>query len=117
MKKLLQKIEWKTNGWDYKLSILNIHLHSSFVYWGLELMTFEIQSKEYSLIKLLWVLPNKAERNSIRFSGDFLFLHEYLYEIYDDMRDSQMMNSSIKRSILYKLKYNLLRLIFNGFNN
>ena len=52
MKKLLQKIEWKTNGWDYKLSILNIHLHSSFVYWGLELMTFEIQSKEYSLIRL-----------------------------------------------------------------
>jgi len=110
MKRLLQKIAWKTHRWHFELSLLNLYFPSVARQFGFELVTISSHSKSYSLLKIKCRLPDVTGRQ-LQFDMDFLFLRSYLSKIHDDMMDDRMWNVNRKRSILNKIKYKIL-----GFN-
>ena len=78
MKRIFQKIEWKTRRWEFELDILNIYFPSEMRLWGIELIKINYHNREFSLLKLQWMFPNVAERTEFLFFWDLLFLYDYL---------------------------------------
>lgn len=109
MKKILQKISWKTRKWNTNFSLLNFYFNDKFERWGIELLKFQKNNKEYSLFSLIFILPNNVNINKILINKwDFVYLHNYLYEKYEKLDDIKIWGNMSKKD---KLIYNILKKI------
>ena len=96
MKKLLQKISWRTRKWNLsclnlEFKLLCISLHDGSACWGFSLFTINKGYRKYSLISFEFRLPNGADRKYFDITDwDILFLHNYLWKQYDDLSDNKL---------------------------
>ena len=106
---MLKKISWKFRKTHIKVSPLIIHINSSWDGWGFDIFKIQHNLWNGSLIKLVWDLPNGAEKK-LKFTGDVLFLRTYLVKELIDLEDRILWNS--KFSKWDEIKYWTLNLIF-----
>jgi hypothetical protein len=80
MKKLLQKIAWRTRRWNFKFNLLDVYLHDGDQCWGFSFCEVVKDYVPYSLLSIEFRLPNGAERQRVQWTNwDFLFLSTPLY--------------------------------------
>lgn len=109
--KLLNKIAWKTRRWNFKIQFLNIYLHDGDGTWGFDILTILKDYHSYSLLSILFRLPNGADVKELVLDDlDFLFLRSFLYNIYDDLDDRKLWGSQLTPFEEFKL--NLLGKLF-----
>jgi hypothetical protein len=106
---MLKKINWKFRKTHIKVSPLIIHINSNWDGWGFDIFKIEHNLWNGSLLKLVWDLPNGAEKK-LKFTGDVLFLRSYLVKELIDLEDRILWNS--KFSKWDEIKYWTLNLIF-----
>jgi hypothetical protein len=106
---MLKKINWKFRKTHIKVSALIIHINSNWDGWGFDIFKIQHNLWNGSLIKLVWDLPNGAEKK-LKFTGDVLFLRTYLVKELIDLEDRILWNS--KFSKWDEIKYWTLNLIF-----
>jgi hypothetical protein len=106
---MLKKINWKFRKTHIKVSPLIIHINSNWDGWGFDIFKIQHNLWEGSLLKLVWDLPNGAEKK-LKFTGDVLFLRSYLVKELIDLEDRILWNS--KFSKWDEIKYWTLNLIF-----
>ena len=106
---MLKKISWKFRKTHIKVSPLIIHINSNWDGWGFDIFKIQHNLWEGSLLKLVWDLPNGAEKK-LKFTGDVLFLRTYLVKELIDLEDRILWNS--KFSKWDEIKYWTLNLIF-----
>ena len=106
---MLKKISWKFRKTHIKVSPLIIHINSNWDGWGFDIFKIEHNLWNGSLLKLVWDLPNGAEKK-LKFTGDVLFLRSYLVKELIDLEDRILWNS--KFSKWDEIKYWTLNLIF-----
>lgn len=98
MRKLLEKISWKTRRWNYKFTLLNLHLHDHEGTWGFNLCTFYINFRTYSLLSIEVRLPNLTHvRKFVVDDWDFLYLSRPLYTKYDKLTDRALYGSKLSK--------------------
>ena len=106
---MLKKINWKFRKTHIKVSPLIIHINSNWDGWGFDIFKIQHNLWNGSLLKLVWDLPNGAEKK-LKFTGDVLFLRSYLVKELIDLEDRILWNS--KFSKWDEIKYWTLNLIF-----
>jgi hypothetical protein len=106
---MLKKINWKFRKTHIEISPLNIHINSKWDGWGFEILKIQHNLWEGSILKMVWELPNGAEKK-LKFTGDFLFLRSNLLKELMDLEDRILWNS--KFSKWDEIKYWTLNLIF-----
>lgn len=111
MKKVLKKISWKMRKIHIRINLFDLYINDNWDGWGFDIIRIKYNLKSYSLLQLLILLPNGAERNVVVFGGDFLFLRNKLLKTYDNMLDKELWNSK-SFSKFDKLKLNILKFIF-----
>lgn len=112
MKKLLQKIAWKTRRFNTKISLLNLYLHDNQATWGFNLLSLNLNFKTYSLLRFEFRLPNGA--NVRRFTidnWDILFLSTILWREYNRLSEYYLW-SRLDAQGWDKIKLNLLEKLF-----
>jgi len=91
MKKLLERISWRTRKLNLEFNLLCISLHDGSGCWGFTLFTINKGYTEYSLLAFEFRLPNGAERTVFQIiSWDVLFLHNYMWKQYDNLSYSKL---------------------------
>ena len=112
MKKLLQKIAWKTRKIRLTITFLKIYLHDQQETWGFNLLGINYGLKQYSLLRFECRLPNMTNVNRFTVdSWDFLFLSRPLWEEYDRLSD-QYLWSPYDAQGWDKIKLNFLGKLF-----
>lgn len=111
MKKILQKISWKTRRVNLKIELFNLYLHDNQGTWGFDVLDINLNFRRYSLLRFEFRLPNGA--NVRRFTvdnWDILFMSRFLWKEYDNLSDHYLWSGSdpegwdkIKLDILEKL--------------
>lgn len=111
MKKLLQKISWKTRKLNLKIKVLDILLHDHQGAWGFNLFCVTHNFRDYSLLRFEFRLPNGTHIR--RFTVDYwdiCFLSRPLWKEYDRLSDHYLWSQydvtgwdKIKLDILGKL--------------
>ena len=107
---MLKKINWKFRKTHIEVSPLTIHINSKWEGWGLDILNIQHNLWDGSLIKLIWTLPNGAERSKLTFSGDFLFLRTILIHELLDLNDRILCKSHLSK--WDEFKFWALKLIF-----
>ena len=111
MKKILQKIAWKTRRVNLKVSLLNLYLHDNQASWGFKLLGVDVNFRTYSLLRFEFRLPNGANVRKFTVDNwDIFFLSNVLWKEYDRLSDYYLWNRTdaqgwdkIKLDILGKL--------------
>jgi len=106
---MLKKINWKFRKTHITVSPLTIFINNTWEGWGFDILNIQKGLYTYSLLKMVWILPNGAERK-LKFSGDFLFLRNPLLKQLDDVDDRLLWGNATKWD---ELKFWALKLIFN----
>ena len=96
IRKLLQKMAWKTHRWDTKVSLFNIYLGGDNHKFGFQILNIDNGIQwEGSLLEVAWFFPTVTHRGELRL--DVLFL----FEIWDnwciDMIDRKLWGSKLTR--------------------
>lgn len=88
MKKLLQKISWKTTRLNLKIKVLDILLHDHQEAWGFNLFCITHNFRDYSLLRFEFRLPNGTHIRKFTVDyWDFMFISRFLWKIYDELSD------------------------------
>ena len=111
MEKTLTKISWKMRRNHIRINLFDLYINDNWHGWGLDVLRIQYGLKTYSLLQLLFLLPNGAERKMVIFSGDFLFLRTKLQKMHENLLDRDLWNSK-SFSKFEKLKLNVLNFIF-----
>ena len=106
---MLKKISWKFRKTHITISPLTIFINNTWEGWGFDILNINSGLNSYSLFKLVWILPNGAEKK-LSFSGDFLFLRTPLFKSLIDLEDSILWGSKLSK--WNEIKYWALNLIF-----
>ena len=105
MKKLLQKIAWKTRRWNLKVNLLDIYLHDGDGCWGFTLLEVVKDFRPYSLLSIEFRLPNGAEVKSFTIDNwDFLFLSTPIWKWVSNTDEREMWTGSLNRWDSFWLK-------------
>lgn len=107
---MLKKISWKFRKIHITISPLVILINTKWEGWGFDILKIEKELYSYSLLKMVWELPNGAEKK-LSFSGDFLFLRTPLLKQLSDLEDDLLWSRG-RVSKLDELKHWALNLIF-----
>ena len=107
---MLKKISWKFRKIHITISPLVILINDKWDGWGFDILKIEKELHSYSLLKMIWTLPNGAEKK-LSFSGDFLFLRTPLFKELVDL-DDRMLWSRAPISKWDEFKFWALNLIF-----
>jgi len=107
---MLKKINWKFRKTHIEVSPLTIHINSKWEGWGFDILNIQHNLWDGSLLKLVWTLPNGAERSKLTFSGDFLFLRTILIHELLDLNDRILWKSHLSK--WDEFKFWALTLIF-----
>jgi hypothetical protein len=111
MKKILEKIEWKTRKWNARFNLLELFLHDGDEVWGITFFTFIVNYSPYSLFSFEFRLPNKTNiKNFNVTSWDILFLKQFLYQRYEELSDIKLWSKLNYR--WEKILYHILSKIF-----
>jgi hypothetical protein len=111
MKKVLTKITWKMRKHHIRINLFDLYVNDTWDGWGLDVLRIQYGLESYSLLQLLFLLPNGAERRVVVFSGDFLFLRTYLLKLHENLLDNQLWGSN-SLSNLDNIKLKVLNFIF-----
>jgi len=88
MKKLLQKIAWKTRKLNLTVSLLNLYLHDHEGTWGFDLFSIEKDFHSYSLSRFECRFPNGTHVRKFTIDNwDILFVSRFLWKEYDKLSD------------------------------
>ena len=107
---MLKKISWKFRKTHIKISPLIIHINSGWDGWGFDILKIQYNLWEGSLFKMVWDLPNGAEKK-LKFTGDVFFLRSHFLKELMDLEDRILWNSKLSK--WDELKFWALKLIFN----
>jgi hypothetical protein len=107
---MLKKISWKFRKTHIKVSPFIIHINSNWDGWGFDILKIQHNLWEGSLLKMVWDLPNGAEKK-LKFSGDILFLRSKLLKELSDLEDRILWNSKLSK--WDEFKFWILNLIFD----
>lgn len=111
MNKILNKISWKMRKHHIRINLFDLYVNDNWDGWGVDVLRIQYGLYSYSLLQLLFLLPNGAERSVVIFSGDFLFLRTYLRKVHENLLDRDLWNPK-SFSIFDKLKLSVLNFIF-----
>jgi hypothetical protein len=94
-----------------RINLFDLYVNDNWDGWGVDVLRIQYGLYSYSLLQLLFLLPNGAERNVVLFSGDFLFLRTYLRKLHENLLESELW---IPRSMSTsdKIKLKVLNFIF-----
>ena len=106
---MLKKINWKFRKTHISLTPLIIFINDKWNGWGFDILNISHNLWEGSLLKMIWTLPNGAEKK-FSFSGDFLFLRTPLLKEFSDIDDRMLWSRHISK--WDEFKYWALKLIF-----
>jgi hypothetical protein len=88
MKKLLQKIAWKTRRLNLTVSLLNLYLHDHEGTWGFDVFSIEKDFHSYSLLRFECRFPNGTHVRKFTVDNwDILFISRFLWKEYDKLSD------------------------------
>jgi len=107
--KILQKISWKFRKIHITISPLIIYINSNWDGWGFDILNTSHNLWEGSLLKIVWNLPNGAEKK-LSISGDLLFLRTILLRELSNLDDMKLWGSSFSK--WNQFKFWALKLIF-----
>mgnify|MGYP003634473570 CR=1 FL=1 len=96
MRKILQKIAWKTHRWAFKYSSFNLYLGAEHNKFGFQIMN--IQSDifwEGSLFEITWTFPTVTHRGDLRI--DILFLFDKWDNWCINMNDEELWGYKLSR--------------------
>jgi len=94
-----------------RINLFDLYVNDNWDGWGVDVLRIQYGLYSYSLLQLLFLLPNGAERRVVIFSGDFLFLRTYLRKVHENLLDRDLWNPK-SFSIFDKLKLSVLNFIF-----
>ena len=94
-----------------RINLFDLYVNDNWDGWGVDVLRIQYGLYSYSLLQLLFLLPNGAERKVVLFSGDFLFLRTYLRKVHENLLDRDLWNPK-SFSIFDKLKLSVLNFIF-----
>ena len=94
-----------------RINLFDLYVNDNWDGWGVDVLRIQYGLYSYSLLQLLFLLPNGAERRMVIFSGDFLFLRTYLRKVHENLLDRDLWNPK-SFSIFDKLKLSVLNFIF-----
>jgi len=111
MKKLLQKISWKTTKINLKFNLLELLLHDNEEGWGINFFCITKDFRDYSLFRFEFRLPNGTHiRRFTVDKWDIMFMSTFLWKEYDNLSDHYLWSmrdpqgwDKIKLNILSKL--------------
>jgi|DEB0MinimDraft_10_1074344.scaffolds.fasta_scaffold44785_2 hypothetical protein len=106
---MLKKINWKFRKTHISLTLLTIFINDKWNGWGFDILNISHNLWEGSFLKMMWTLPNGAEKK-FSFSGDLLFLRQRLLSELSDIDDRMLWSRSISK--WDEFKFWALRLIF-----
>jgi len=113
IKRILQKIEWKTRRWNLKINLLDIYLHDGDACWGFTLLEVSNNYVPYSLLSFEVRLPNGADRKILQVTNwDFFFLSTPFYNWCRDEDERILWGGATEtgiKGIFYKLGNKLFR--------
>ncbi len=88
---ILTKIAWKTRKWNYKFHVCDLYLRDRFGTWGIDLITFHSNLKNYSLFSIQIRLPNLTTVKRLSVDHlDLFFLRNYLFKVSNRLDDRMM---------------------------
>lgn len=88
MKKVLEKISWKTRKWNILIQLCNIYINDNYHGWGVNIIKINYKLRSYSLFELRFRLPNKTSNPNFKVDDlDFLFLRTPLYKRWEKLDD------------------------------
>lgn len=98
MNKFLQKIEWYTRRWNFKINLLDIYLHDGDGCWGFTLLEFNRDYRPYALLAFEVRFPNGAERMVTQVTNwDFLFLSTPIWKWVSDTDERKLWRSELTK--------------------
>ena len=112
MKKLLEKISWKTRNINLKFHLLNLYLHDHEGTWGFELFAFTNNFMRSSLLAIEFRLPNKTHIQKFTVdSWDICYLHRPLWNRWETLDDRLTWHGSLNKWQM--LQYKTIGKLFN----
>ena len=105
---MLKKISWKFRKTNIEITLLSFLINGKWDGWGFDILNIKHNLWEGSLLKMTWILPNGAERK-FSFSGDFIFLRQYLLKQLSDISDRMLWGTATTWDVS---KYYVLKFIF-----
>jgi len=107
---VLEKINWNTRKWNITFRLLDVYLHDDTECWGFSLCEFNTDYETYSLLSIMFRLPNGAERTMVHFLNWDIFylstpLHTWVCNIEEGMTWGYKPNTFEK--IAFKIIKNL----------
>lgn len=113
MKKLLEKISWKTRKWNTLIQLCNIYINDNYHGWGINIFKFNFKLSSYSLFELRFRLPNKTSVQHFTIDDwDLLFIRTPLYKRWEKL-DDKWTWSKITFTRWEKKQLNILDKLFN----
>lgn len=96
MRKILQKIAWKTHRWTTKVSLLNIYLGANHGKFGIQVLNIDKGVFwEGSLFEVTWVFPTVTHRGELII--DLFFMYDKWNDWCIDMIDRKLWGSELTR--------------------
>jgi len=112
MKKILQKISWKTRRINLKIKFLNFYLHDNYGTWGIDLIGIHLNFRNYSLFRFEFRLPNGTDVRKFTVDNwDILFISRFLWKEYDRLSDHYLWSRNDATG-WDKIKLNFLEKLF-----
>lgn len=105
---MLKKISWKFRKTHIEITLLTFLINGKWEGWGFDVLNISHNLWEGSLLKMVWTLPNGAEKK-FSFSGDLFFLRNYLLNQMSDISDRMLWGNATTWDIN---KYWILKFIF-----
>jgi len=105
---MLKKINWKFRKTHISITPLSLFINEKWEGWGFDILNINYNLWEGSLLKMTWTLPNGAEKK-FSFSGDLLFLRQYLLKQLSDIDERMLWGSATTWDVN---KFWILKFIF-----
>lgn len=113
MKKILQKISWKTTRMNLKFSLLELLLHDHEEGWGINFFCITKDFRDYSLFRYEFRLPNGTHIRKFTVDyWDFMFMSTFLRKEYSDLSDRDLWSFNRKLKGWDRIKFEILSKLF-----
>lgn len=105
MRKILQKIAWKTNRWSTKITLFDIYLGGDHHRFGFRLLNIERGiMKQGSLFEITWSFPTVTHRGELNI--DLFFMFDTWDSWCIDMIDRKLWGTKLTKWEKFNLKLN-----------
>lgn len=93
MKKLLEKIAWKTRRWNFEFTLFRLMYKSNII--EIDLCSFSINFGNYSILSIHFRLPNKTDvKRFVIDRWDIFFIYTFLYKKWEQLDDKALWNKN-----------------------